>query len=79
MSETMRQTCDAGLTQYVNSLALSASTLCRSNSGQPGRLVWTPDENTPDVVYYQVYTLFIQYYASCMVGVVRVIILYNII
>ena len=21
---------------------------------QPGILVWTPDENTPDIVYYQV-------------------------
>ena len=21
---------------------------------QPGVLVWTPDENTPDIVYYQV-------------------------
>ena len=24
------------------------------SQGQPGTLTWTPDQNTPDIVYYQV-------------------------
>ena len=23
-------------------------------NGAPGKLIWTPDEDTPDIVYYQV-------------------------
>ena len=43
----IRSTCD-DLEDYQDALSMS----CRT--GIPGRLVWTPDENTPDVVYYQV-------------------------
>ena len=46
-SETIRQTCGS-YTDYIASL----NRTCRS--GQPGRLVWTPNDATPDLVYYQV-------------------------
>ena len=48
-SERSRQSCSE-IGPYVTTLVPSAS----CNSGQPGTLVWTPDESTPDVVYYQV-------------------------
>ena len=46
-SGIIRQTCDT-YDNYIGSLNL----MCVS--GTPGTLVWTPDENTPDLVYYQV-------------------------
>ena len=48
-SGIIRQTCDT-YDNYISSLNL----MCVS--GAPGTLVWTPDENTPDLVYYQVNT-----------------------
>ena len=48
-SETSRQSCN-DLQTYISTLETTAS----CNSGEPGTLVWTPDENTPDLVYYQV-------------------------
>jgi len=48
-SEIMRQSCGP-LQPYVNSLVRSSS----CNSGEPGQFLWSPDETTPDVVYYQV-------------------------
>ena len=53
-SETTRQNC-GDLQTYIDTLETSAS----CNSGEPGKLVWTPDENTPDLVYYQVYHLIL--------------------
>jgi len=47
-SEIVRQSCNV-LQPYITSLELGSS----CNSGEPGKLVWTPDENTPNVVYYQ--------------------------
>ena len=35
---------------YQRSLTLQCQ------EGQPGIMQWTPDENTPDLVYYQCYT-----------------------
>ena len=35
---------------YQRSLTLEC------HEGQPGIIQWTPDENTPDLVYYQCYT-----------------------
>lgn len=55
-SEVLRQNC-FDLEDYTDTLSLAGS--CRSGSGQPGKIVWTPDENTPDVVYYQVSTIII--------------------
>ena len=46
-SGVIRQTCDT-YENYISSLNL----MCIN--GTPGTLVWTPDENTPDIVYYQV-------------------------
>lgn len=46
-SGIIRQTCDT-YENYVGSLNM----MCVS--GTPGTLVWTPDESTPDLVYYQV-------------------------
>ena len=46
-SENIRQTCGS-YADYITSL----SRTCQP--GQPGRLVWTPDDTTPDLVYYQV-------------------------
>ena len=51
-SETTRQNC-GDLQAYIDTLETSAS----CNSGEPGTLVWMPDENTPDLVYYQVYII----------------------
>ena len=48
-SEISRQGCN-DLQTYISTLETTAS----CNSGEPGTLVWTPDENTPDIVYYQV-------------------------
>ena len=50
-SENIRQRCSA-LPQYIATLREVSGTLC--NPGRPGTLVWIPDENTPDTVYYQV-------------------------
>ena len=46
-SETLRQSCGS-YSDYFKSLTISRQL------GQPGRLVWRPDDNTPDTVYYQV-------------------------
>ena len=53
-SETSRESC-SDLQTYIDTLETPAS----CNSGEPGILVWTPDENTPDLVYYQVYHLIL--------------------
>lgn len=47
-SELIRQICGP-YDNYTNSLDIFCS-----NSSQFGMLIWTPDENTPDLVYYQV-------------------------
>ena len=46
-SETIRQTCHS-YNDYFSSLDFTCQ------QGEPARVVWTPDHNTPDVVYYQV-------------------------
>ena len=43
-------TCSSSLEDYLNTLDVS----CEGDEGDVGILTWTPDENTPDVVYYQV-------------------------
>ena len=48
-SSNIRQSCN-DLQPYVTSLERNPS----CNTGTPGTLVWTPDENTSRVVYYQV-------------------------
>ena len=46
-SERMRQSCGS-YDDYINSLG----SMCQP--GDPGELIWTPDDSTPDRVYYQV-------------------------
>ena len=46
-SESIRQRCEP-YDAYISSL----NSTCQP--GQPGELIWTPDDNTPDLVYYQV-------------------------
>ena len=45
-----RESCNT-LEAYINTLMTTGS--CEFT--QPGRLVWTPNEDTPDIVYYQVH------------------------
>lgn len=47
-AETLRQTC-ASFESYFSGLNFTC------HSGPAGRLIWTPDESTPNLVYYQVY------------------------
>ena len=60
-SENIRQRCST-LPQYIATLREVPGTLC--NPGQPGTLVWTPDENTTDTVYYQVIHVLCQLFQS---------------
>ena len=46
-SESIRQRCES-YDDYINSLTSACQT------GEPGKLIWTPDDSTPDLVYYQV-------------------------
>ncbi len=47
-SSRLRQECSTTLRNYTDSLSLSC------DPGRGGVLTWTPDDNTPDLVYYQV-------------------------
>ena len=42
--------CDSTLQDYLDTLSVS----CVGDESDAAILTWTPDENTPDVVYYQV-------------------------
>ena len=48
-STYLRESC-SDLDMYINSLEYSES----CSTGTPGVLIWTPDNDTPDLVYYQV-------------------------
>ena len=48
-STYLRESC-SDLDMYINSLEYSES----CSIGTPGVLIWTPDNDTPDLVYYQV-------------------------
>ena len=50
-SADVRERCGP-LTRYMELLSN------RCVGGSPGTLLWTPDETTPDVVYYQVMLLY---------------------
>ena len=49
-ARTIREACGS-FTSYEAALMETGLTCA---SGEAGVLTWTPDENTPDVVYYQV-------------------------
>ena len=46
-AELVRQSCGP-YDDYISGLEIT----CRN--GTHGKLIWTPDENTPNLVYYQV-------------------------
>ena len=48
-SESTRESCSS-LQDYINTFSIPDT----CNTGQPGVLIWTPNEATPDLVYYQV-------------------------
>ena len=50
VSASVATSCDSTLQQYINTLNLS----CQGNDDEAAVLVWTPDENIPNTVYYQV-------------------------
>ena len=42
--------CSSNLEDYLNTLNVS----CEGDESEAAILTWTPDDNTPDLVYYQV-------------------------
>jgi len=42
--------CSSSLEDYLNTLTVS----CEGDESEAAILTWTPDDNTPDLVYYQV-------------------------
>jgi len=56
-SSNIRQSCSP-LQSYLTSLSSSC------NSGDPGTLIWTPDESTPNTVYYQVLQTLLPHISS---------------
>ena len=49
-SASVAEDCDSTLQNYLDTLSVS----CEGDESEAAVLTWTPDENTPDVVYYQV-------------------------
>ena len=50
-SGPVNENCDMTFQDYFNTLDLTCDGARITDAGV---LVWTPDENTPDIVYYQV-------------------------
>ena len=44
--------CSSNLQDYLDTLSVS----CQGDESEAAILTWTPNEDTPDVVYYQVST-----------------------
>ena len=59
-SAAVAENCDSELQDYLDTLDVT----CQSNESDPAILTWTPDENTPDIVYYQVSSPFIALYIA---------------
>ena len=49
-SGAVAEDCDRNLQDYLDTLTVN----CEGEESEAAILTWTPDENTPDVVYYQV-------------------------
>ena len=49
-SGAVAEDCDRNLQDYLDTLTVT----CEGEESEVAVLTWTPDENTPDVVYYQV-------------------------
>ena len=52
-SGNVATSCSNSLEDYLNTLTVS----CEGDESEAAILTWTPDDNTPDLVYYQVDTL----------------------
>ena len=50
-SASVAENCDSELQQYLDTLDLT----CQGDESDAAILTWMPDDDTPDVVYYQVY------------------------
>ena len=55
-SASVAENCDSTLQDYLDTLSLS----CQGDESEVAILTWTPDENIPDVVYYQVRKLYVK-------------------
>ena len=53
-SGPVNENCEMTFQDYFNTLNLTCN---GARFTEAGVLVWTPDENTPDIVYYQVSAL----------------------
>ena len=49
-SAAVAENCNSNLQEYLDTLTVT----CQGDESEVAILTWTPDENTPDVVYYQV-------------------------
>ena len=49
-SASVATNCSSSLEDYLNTLTVS----CEGDESEAAILTWTPDDNTPDLVYYQV-------------------------
>ena len=49
-SAAVAEDCNSELQEYLDTLNVT----CQGNETSAAILTWTPDENTPDIVYYQV-------------------------
>ena len=49
-SAAVAENCNSNLQEYLDTLTVS----CQGDENEVAILTWTPDEDTPDVVYYQV-------------------------
>ena len=59
-SAAVAENCDSELQDYLDTLDVT----CQSNESDAAILSWTPDDNTPDIVYYQVSSPFIALYIA---------------
>ncbi len=50
-SESTRESCSS-LQDYIATFSIPDT----CNTGEPGVLIWSPNDTTPDLVYYQVHT-----------------------
>ena len=56
-SESVALDCNSTLRDYLDTLNVS----CVGAESDAAILTWTPDENTPDIVYYQVRKMLMYY------------------
>ena len=49
-SASVAEDCNSNLQEYLDTLSVS----CQGDESEAAILTWTPDDDTPDIVYYQV-------------------------